>query len=138
MLNFFQCSKVSVNVQFLFLTKKSSGSQYFCHFLSHYCNLLHKRCSLAGCPDNCPRGILPPPPIRAKVWVRGRHRKDIDKKVTETNQRLQNYCRQKDINYIKNANFNEDCLAIFRPFSTEKALPKYLNRKGNSCFAKNI
>ena len=42
---------------------------------------------------------------------------------------MKNYCRQKDINYIENANINEDCLGV-------KKL--HLNRKGNSCFAKNL
>ena len=42
---------------------------------------------------------------------------------------MKNYCRQRDINYIENANLNEDCLGV-------KKL--HLNRKGNSCFAKNV
>ena len=56
-------------------------------------------------------------------------RKGINKKLTETIQRLKNYCRQKDINYIENLNINEDSLDV-------KKL--HLNRKGNSCFAKNL
>ena len=55
--------------------------------------------------------------------------KDIDKSVAETNQRLKNYCRQKDVTYIENASINEDCLGV-------KKL--HLNRKGNNCFAKNL
>ena len=42
---------------------------------------------------------------------------------------MKNYCRQKDINYIENANIKEGCLGM-------KNL--HLNRKGNSCFAKNL
>ena len=39
-------------------------------------------------------------------------RKGIDKKLTKTNQRLKNCCKQKYINYIENANINEDCLSV--------------------------
>ena len=35
--------------------------------------------------------------------INRKDRKGIDKKPTETNQRLKNFCRQKDINYIENA-----------------------------------
>ena len=56
-------------------------------------------------------------------------RKDICKKVAENTRRLKNYCRQKNISYIKNASINEELLGV-------KKL--YLNRKGNSCFAKNL
>ena len=59
----------------------------------------------------------------------GKTGKTLTKKITETNQRLKNYCRQKDINYIGNANIIEDCLG---------AKKLYLNRKGNSCFVKNL
>ena len=51
---------------------------------------------------------------------------NLDKNFTETNKRLKNYCRQKDIGYIDNGNITEDSLAI-------KKL--HLNRKGNSFFA---
>lgn len=56
-------------------------------------------------------------------------RKDICKKVADNTRRLKNYCRQKNINYIKNASINEDLWGV-------KKL--YLNRKGNSYFAKNL
>ena len=59
--------------------------------------------------------------------INKKDRKGIDKNLT--NQRLKNYCRQKDINYIENTNTNEDCLGV-------KKL--HLNRKGNSCFAKSF
>ena len=55
--------------------------------------------------------------------INRKDRKGIDKKLTETNQRLKNFCRQKDINYIENAKINEDCIGV-------KKLQ--LNRKGNS------
>ena len=61
--------------------------------------------------------------------INRKDRKGIAKKLTETNQILKSYCRQKDINYIENANINEDCLGV-KKF--------HLNRKGNSCFAKNL
>ena len=35
-------------------------------------------------------------------------KKNLDKNVTETNKRLKNYCRQKDIGYIDNRNITED------------------------------
>ena len=53
----------------------------------------------------------------------------VDKNITETNKRLKNCCRQKDIDYIDNSNVTEDSLGI-------KKL--HLNRKGNSFFAKNL
>ena len=56
-------------------------------------------------------------------------RKNLDKNVTETNKRLRNYCRQKDIDIIDNSNITEDSLGV-------KKL--HLNRKGNSCFGKNL
>ena len=56
-------------------------------------------------------------------------KKILDKNVTETNKRLNNYCRQKDIGYIDNSNITEDSLEI-------KIL--HLNRIGNSFFAKNL
>ena len=62
--------------------------------------------------------------------INRKERKYIDKKVLEANQRLMNYCSQKDINHIENANISEDCLCV------KKKL--HLNRKGNSCFAKNL
>ena len=52
-------------------------------------------------------------------------RKNLNKNVTETNKRLRNYCRQKDVDYIDNSNIIEDSLGI-------------LNRKGNSFFAMNL
>ena len=42
---------------------------------------------------------------------------------------MKNYCRQKDINYIENANISKDCLCV-------KKL--HLTQKGYSCFAKNV
>ena len=56
-------------------------------------------------------------------------KKNLDKNVTETNKRLRNYCRQKDIDYIDDSNITEDLLGI-------KKL--HLNRKGNSFFAKDL
>ena len=52
-------------------------------------------------------------------------KKNLDKNVTETNKRLRNYCRQKDIDYIDNSNITQDSLGV-------KKL--HLNRKGNSFF----
>ena len=51
---------------------------------------------------------LPKTCIAFSSIINRKDQKGIDKKLTETNQRLRNYCRQKDINYIENANINED------------------------------
>ena len=72
---------------------------------------------------------LPKTCIAFSSIINKKDQKDIDKKVVKTNQKLKNYCRQKDINYIENRNINEDCLGV------KKLL---LYRKGNSCFAENI
>ena len=39
-------------------------------------------------------------------------KKNLDKNFTETNKKLNNYCRQKDIGYIDNSNVTEDSLGI--------------------------
>ena len=41
-----------------------------------------------------------------------KNKKNLDKNVTETNKKLNNYCRQKDIGYIHNSNITEDSLGI--------------------------
>ena len=56
-------------------------------------------------------------------------KKDISKKVGETNQRLKNYCKQKNIDFVDNSNIIEEHLG-------SKKL--HLNRRGNSILAKNI
>ena len=72
---------------------------------------------------------LPKIGIAVSSIINRKGRKGVNKKLTENIQRLKNYCRQKDINYIENSNINEDSLGV-------KKL--HLNRKGNSCFAKNL
>ena len=54
-------------------------------------------------------------------------RKNIDKKVSEVNSYLKNYCSQKNINFIDNSNLKEEHLG-------QKKL--HLNKKGNSILAK--
>ena len=54
-------------------------------------------------------------------------RKNIDKKVSEVNSYLKNYCSQKNIDFIDNSNLKEDHLG-------QKKL--HLNKKGNSILAK--
>ena len=56
-------------------------------------------------------------------------KKDISKKVGETNQRLRNYCEQKNIDFVDNSNIIEEHLG-------SKNL--HLNKRGNSILAKNI
>ena len=56
-------------------------------------------------------------------------KKNLEKTRADTNSRLKNFCRQKEINLISNDNIKEDHLGI-------KKL--HLNRKGNSVFAKNL
>ena len=63
------------------------------------------------------------------VLITRKDRKNLDSNVTETNKRLRNYCRQKDIDYINNSNITEDSLGV-------KKL--HLNRKGNSFFTRNL
>ena len=72
---------------------------------------------------------LPKVKIAFSGLITRKDKKNLDKNVTETNKRLKNYCRQKDIDYIDNSNITEDSLGI-------KKL--HLNRKGNSFFAKNL
>ena len=56
-------------------------------------------------------------------------KKDISKKVGETNQGLKNYCKRKNINFVDNSNIIEEHLG-------SKKL--HLNKRGNSILAKNI
>ena len=72
---------------------------------------------------------LPKVKIAFSGLITRKDKKNLDKNVTETNKRLKNYCRQKDIGYIDNSNITEDSLGI-------KKL--HLNRKDNSFFAKNL
>ena len=72
---------------------------------------------------------LPKTCITFSSIINRKDRKDIDKKLTDTNQRFKSYCRQKNINYIENANIDENCLGV-------KKL--HVSRKGNSCFGKNL
>ena len=72
---------------------------------------------------------LPKVKIAFSGLISRKDRKNLDKNVTETNKRLRNYCRQKDIDFTDNSNITEDSLGV-------KKL--HLNRKGNSCFGKNL
>ena len=72
---------------------------------------------------------LPKTCITFSSIINRKDRKDIDKNLTDTNQRFKSYCRQKNINYIENANIDENCLGV-------KKL--HLSRKGTSCFGKNL
>ena len=56
-------------------------------------------------------------------------RRNTDKQSVETNARLKNFCNQKNIPLIDNGNIKEEHLGV-------KKL--YLNRRGNSLFAKNL
>ena len=55
-------------------------------------------------------------------------KKDISKKV-ETNQRLKNFCKQKNIDFADNSNIMEE------HFGSKKL---HLSKRGNSILAKNI
>ena len=56
-------------------------------------------------------------------------KRNLEKARADTNSRLKNFCRQKNINLIPNDNIKEEHLGV-------KKL--HLNRKGNSIFAKNL
>ena len=56
-------------------------------------------------------------------------KKDISKKVGGTNQRLKNYCKQKNIDFADNRNIIEE------PLGSKKL---HFNKRGNSILAKNI
>ena len=58
-----------------------------------------------------------------------KHKKDISKKIDETNQRLKNYCKQENIDFVDNSNITEEHLG-------NKKL--HLKKRGNSILAKNI
>ena len=68
---------------------------------------------------------LPKVKITFSGLITRKDKKNLDKNVTETNKRLRNYCRQKDIDYIDNSNITEDSLGV-----------KKLHL--NSFFAKNL
>ena len=72
---------------------------------------------------------LPKVKIAFSGLITRKDKKNLGKNVTETNRRLRNYCRQKDIDYIDDSNITEDSLGV-------KKL--HLNRKGNGFFAKNL
>ena len=55
-------------------------------------------------------------------------KKDISKKVGETNQRLKNYCKQKNIDFVGNSIIEEHL----------GSTKLHLNKRGNSILAKNI
>ena len=56
-------------------------------------------------------------------------KKNIEKIRADTNSRLKNFCKQKNIKLILNDNLKEEHLGI-------KKL--HLNRKGNTVFARNL
>ena len=56
-------------------------------------------------------------------------KKNLEKTRADTNSRLKNFCRQKNINLISNDNIKEEHLGI-------KKL--HLNKKGNCIFSKNL
>ena len=56
-------------------------------------------------------------------------RKNVDKKVSQVNSFLQNYCKQKNIDFIANGNLKEEHLG-------QKKL--HLNKNGNSILANNF
>ena len=53
---------------------------------------------------------LPKVKIAFSGLITRKDKKNLDKNVAETNKRLKNYCRQKDIGYIDNSNITEDLL----------------------------
>ena len=57
------------------------------------------------------------------------HEKYLDKNVIETDKRLRNYCRQKDIDYIDNNNMKKVWLGVMK---------LHLNCKSNSFLAKTL
>ena len=63
--------------------------------------------------------------IASSGLITRKDKKNLDKNVTETNKRLKNYCRQKDIGYIDSSNITEDSLGIRNSFFAENLL-KYL------------
>ena len=56
-------------------------------------------------------------------------KKDLDKRVQDTNNRLKNYCAQTNIDYIDNNNIKEEHLR-------NKKL--HLNKRGSPVFANNL
>ena len=56
-------------------------------------------------------------------------RKNVDKKVSQVNSYLQNYCKQKNIDFIDNGNLKEEHLG-------QKKM--HLNKNGNSILANNF
>ena len=66
--------------------------------------------------------------VSSSVILR-KHKKDISKKVGEINQRLRNYCKQKNIDFVDNSNIIEEHLG-------SKKLD--LNQRANSVLAKNF
>ena len=50
---------------------------------------------------------LPKVKIAFSGLITRKDKKNLDKNVTESNKRLRNYCRQKDIDYIDNSNITE-------------------------------
>ena len=58
-----------------------------------------------------------------------KNKKDVDKEVQDTNNRLKNYCAQTNIDYIDNNNNKEE------HFGNKKL---HLNKRGNTVFANNL
>ena len=65
--------------------------------------------------------------FHSRVILR-KEKKDISKKVDETNQRLKNYCKQKDIDFVDNSNI------IGEHLGNKKI---HLNKRVNFTLAKN-
>ena len=51
---------------------------------------------------------LPKVKIAFSGLITRKERKNLHNNVTESNKRLRNYCRQKDIDYMDNSNITED------------------------------
>ena len=71
----------------------------------------------------------PNPVISFSNIIVRKHRRNLEKKRSDTNARLKNYCSQKNVDLINNDNLKENHLGI-------KKL--HLNRKGNTLFAHNL
>ena len=56
-------------------------------------------------------------------------KKNLEKPRADTNSRLKNFCKQKNLGFIENSNLKDNHLA---------AKKLHLNRKGDSVFAKNL
>ena len=94
------------------------------NYLTNEINLLSNAKKINKIKKKSPNTVV----TFSNIIVR-KYKRNLEKARADTNSRLKNFCRQKNINLIPNDNIKEEHLGVKK---------RHLNRKGNSIFAKNF